>query len=142
MPPIFNQINVVVDDMDAALEFYRRLGLEISDPVGHPTDGDAWHAEVVMPTGARFELDTVAMAKLWHAGLREPSQAGGSRSVIGFNLASREAVDELYAELTDAGYVGAQPPYDTFWRTRYAIVVDPSGNDVGLMSPVEKKQRV
>ncbi len=35
--------------------------------------------------------------------------------MIGFALASREAVDERYAELTSAGYVGRQPPFDAFW---------------------------
>ena len=29
-------------------------------------------------------------------------------------LASREAVDDRYAELTAAGYRGRQPPFDAF----------------------------
>lgn len=34
----------------------------------------------------------------------------GTRSVIGFSIPSREAVDERYAQLTAAGYIGSQPP--------------------------------
>ena len=51
-------------------------------------------------------------------------------------MGSREAVDEVYADLTAAGYVGLQPPHDAFWGARYAIVEDPDGIAVGLMSPI------
>jgi uncharacterized glyoxalase superfamily protein PhnB len=61
--------------------------------------------------------------------------------VIGFAFPSREAVDERYGELTSAGYVGRQPPFDAFWGARYAIVADPDGNGVGLMSPLEESRR-
>lgn len=46
-----------------------------------------------------------------------------------------------YAELTAAGYAGLQPPCDTFWGARYAIVEDPDGNHVGLMSPLDPARR-
>ena len=59
------------------------------------------------------------------------------RTVIVFSLPSRDAVDTMYAELTDAGHGGHQPPYDAFWGARYAVVDDPDGNFVGLMSPSE-----
>jgi glyoxalase/bleomycin resistance protein/dioxygenase superfamily protein len=76
---------------------------------------------------------------LWHAGWRaDPASA---RVVIGFSLPTREAVDERYAELTSAGYAGRQPPFDAFWGARYAIVADPDGNDVGLISPLEEWRR-
>jgi hypothetical protein len=55
--------------------------------------------------------------------------------------ASREAVDELYAKVTAAGYTGRQRPYDAFWGGRYAVVGDPEGNDVGLMSPIDPDRR-
>ena len=29
-----------------------------------------------------------------------------------------------------------QPPHDAFWGARYAIVEDPDGIAVGLMSPI------
>ena len=56
-------------------------------------------------------------------------------------LPDRQAVDDRYAELISAGYRGRQPPFDAFWGSRYAIVADPDGNDVGLMSPVEVCRR-
>ena len=60
---------------------------------------------------------------------------------MGFSVPSREAVDERYGELIAAGYTGLQPPYDAFWGARYAIVEDPDGNHVGLMSPLDPTRR-
>ena len=62
---------------------------------------------------------------------------------VGLALPLRQcrAVDDRYAELIAAGYQGRQPPFDAFWGARYAVVADPDGNDVGLMSPVEESRR-
>jgi len=84
-------------------------------------------------------LDTAESARLWHAGWR--SDPASVSVVIGFALPSRGAVDEAYADLTGAGAVGRQPPFDAFWGARYAIVTDPDGNDVGLMSPIDETRR-
>jgi uncharacterized glyoxalase superfamily protein PhnB len=135
----FDQVNLVVGDMDAALDFYRRLGVTIHGAPEWPPGSGARHAEVDSVGEARFELDNHTMAAIWHVGWRQA--AGGSRVVLGFSFASREAVDERYADLVGAGYVGRQPPYDAFWGARYAIVQDPAGNDVGLMSPVDPTKR-
>ena len=65
----------------------------------------------------------------------------GSASLIGFSLRSRAAVDDKYRELTAHGYRGVQVPYDAFWGRAYAIVADPDGNEVGLMSPRDDDHR-
>jgi catechol 2,3-dioxygenase-like lactoylglutathione lyase family enzyme len=135
----FDQVNLVVRDMDATIAFYRKLGLEIDDGQDWPPGSGAQHVDVAFPNGVRLEFDNVPMAKIWHAHWRE--RGHGSRVVLGFTLPSREAVDERYAELTAAGYTGRQPPYDAFWGARYAVVEDPDGNDVGLMSPIDPKRK-
>ncbi len=135
-----DQLNLVVDDMDATLAFYRRLGLTIDDPGEWPARSGALHAEASGPDGFRLEFDNGAMARIWHAGWRD--QPGpGSRTVVGVALPSRDAVDARYAELTAAGVPGRQPPYDAFWGARYAVVADPDGRDVGLMSPIDPDRR-
>jgi uncharacterized glyoxalase superfamily protein PhnB len=134
-----DQINLVVEDMAAAVAFYRHLGVTIPEPREWPPQSGALHAEAQTPGGARFELDNRAMAEIWHASWREGR--AGSRVVVGFSLPSREAVDERYAKLTAVGYASRQPPYDAFWGARYAIVQDPDGNDVGLMSPIDPARR-
>lgn len=132
-PPKLAQLNLLVDDMAASLDFYRRLG------AGTPGDESGPHAELSLPGEVSLELDTVESARRWHAGVRADPRSG--RFVVGFSLPSRAAVDAAYAELTAAGYQGRQPPFDAFWGGRYAIVADPSGNDVGLMSPVDDSMR-
>ena len=135
-PPKLVQLNLLVEDMAASLDFYRRLGLATADEEGEP------HVELSMPDGLTLELDTAESARLWHAGIRaDPASGRGGRVVIGFSLPSRDAVDAAYTELTAAGYQGRQPPFDAFWGGRYAIVADPSGNDVALMSPVDESMR-
>ena len=93
-----------------------------------------------MPGGFTLELDSVPFAKRWDVGWR--GGQGPGRSVIGFAVASRAAVDDLYAELTGAGCFGQQPPHDAFWGARHAVVEDPDGNPVGLMSPVDPTRRI
>jgi catechol 2,3-dioxygenase-like lactoylglutathione lyase family enzyme len=133
--PVLAQLNLVVADMAASVAFYRRLGLQID--ATRPFA--AHHIDVAMPNGFVLSLDSVEFAKRWDVGLR--AHAGPGRNVIGFNLPSRDAVDERYADLTAAGYTGQQPPYDAFWGARYAIVDDPDGNPVGLMSPLDPARR-
>jgi catechol 2,3-dioxygenase-like lactoylglutathione lyase family enzyme len=138
--PNFDQVNLVVRDMEATLAFYRRLGLDVEDTFGEwPPGSGAHHVDVSFPNGMRLEFDNVPMAKIWHAGLR--GNDGRRASVIGFSLPSRDAVDERYADLIAAGHTGSQPPYDAFWGARYAIVEDPDGNDVGLMSPIDANRK-
>jgi uncharacterized glyoxalase superfamily protein PhnB len=55
--------------------------------------------------------------------------------VVGFRVDTRQAVDELVAALAADGATVQQPPWDAFWGARYAIVTDPDGNAVGIMSP-------
>jgi catechol 2,3-dioxygenase-like lactoylglutathione lyase family enzyme len=135
-----DQLNLVVRDMAATLAFYRRLGLTIDDPPEWPPGSGARHGEATMPSGFRLEFDNVAMARIWHAGWRGQPGPGGS-TVVGVSLPSRDAVDERYAELTGDGCIGRQGPYDAFWGARYAIVQDPDGRDVGLMSPIDPDRR-
>lgn len=131
---VLDQLNVVVKDMAAAVDFYSRLGLEI------PSTLPAWqgHHRTFEGAGALdVDLDSAAFARDWNEGW----PAGAAGVVLGFRVASREEVDALYAELTAAGYLGQQAPYDAFWGARYAVVQDPSGNSVGLMSPVDPDAR-
>lgn len=135
--PVLSGLNLVVRDVEAAVAFYRCLGLEIPESTIWRTESGAHHVDVAMPNGLGLDLDSQQLAKSYNAGW----SPDGPRSVIGFSLPTREAVDERYAELTGAGYSGLQPPYDTFWGARYAIVEDPDGNHVGLMSPLDPARR-
>lgn len=129
--PVLSQLNILVRNMDATLAFYRKLGLKID------AEPDAYHVSVKL-SGLFVEFDAATFAGQWDTGA---SGATGSSNVLGFQVASRRKVDALYANLTEAGYRGRQPPYDAFWGARYAIVEDPDGNPIGLMSPIKKKRK-
>ena len=136
--PRLDQLNLVASDIEATLAFYRTLGLDLPDEPWRDEHGRAHHVEVRTPDGAGIDIDSEALARSYNAGF----EAGDAqRAVIGFSLVSREAVDALYARLTEAGAPGLQPPYDAFWGARYAIVADPDGRPVGLMSPADPARR-
>jgi catechol 2,3-dioxygenase-like lactoylglutathione lyase family enzyme len=138
--PLLNQLDIVVRDVDAAVAFYRALGLEIPDQAIWRTGTGAHHVDLLLPNGFNLHIDSAALARKFDAGW--PAAPGaGPKSVIGFAVASREEVDERYGKLVAAGYTGRQPPYDTFWGARYAVIEDPDGNHVGLMSPADPGRR-
>src|ERR1700676_5182159 len=120
--PVLNQVNIVVTDMNATVAFYRRLGLSIAETA---PEWATRHRTASMPHGIEF-------ARAWDEGWAAAPRMG----VLGFAVASRQAVDETYDDLIGAGYKGEQTPYDAFGGARYAIVQDPDGKPVGIMSPV------
>lgn len=124
--------------METTVAFYRRLGLTIPDV--DPAWGNH-HRSASLDGGLDldFDFDSVEFASQWDAGW--PGKPAGGMGVLGFSVESREAVDEIYAELIGAGYAGQQAPYEAFWGARYAIVSDPDGNAVGVMSPVDPARR-
>jgi catechol 2,3-dioxygenase-like lactoylglutathione lyase family enzyme len=134
--PVFDQFNLVVSDMDASVAFYRRLGLTIADT---DPQWDQHHRSATQPDGIDLDLDSIEFARQWNRGW--PGAAGGRTGVLGFRVDARETVDAIYDDLVGAGYTGQQPPYDAFWGARYAIVEDPDGNAVGLMSPTDPARR-
>jgi catechol 2,3-dioxygenase-like lactoylglutathione lyase family enzyme len=129
-----DQINLVVADMDATVAFYRLLGLEIPDTV---PEFQLHHRSAVIPGGMELDFDSIEFAAMWNEG----SRAGSGSPVVGFRLDNREAVDETYARMVDAGHESRQAPYDSFWGARYAVIADPDGHPVGLMSPRDMARR-
>jgi uncharacterized glyoxalase superfamily protein PhnB len=121
--------------MTESLAFYRRLGLDI--PAPWSVGGAGHHAKAATDGDVDLEFDSHQLAKAYNEGF----SAERGRVVIGVGLDSREAVDALWHGLLAEGAQGLQPPFDAFWGARYAIVEDPDGNPVGLMSPVDPARR-
>lgn len=136
---IFDQLNIVSDDLESTVRFYRRLGIQLSDPF-RTAAGEPFHTSDREPEGALLEADSPAFARLWNEGWKQVPDLNG-RVVIGLRVADRESVDRLYGEITAGGHQGLQPPVDAFWGARYAIVEDPNGLAVGLMSPADDGHR-
>jgi catechol 2,3-dioxygenase-like lactoylglutathione lyase family enzyme len=140
--PVLNQVNVIGSDVDASLAFYRRLGVDIPDDRVWRTATGAHHATAAEGQGdcAGLDLDSAAFVQVWNAGWRGRADLAG-RVVVGFGVAARQDVDDIYRDMTSAGYRGIQPPHDAFWGARYAILEDPDGLAVGLMSPISAAHR-
>jgi len=128
--PTLNLITFV-GDVPALADFYSRLGVEFEAGGGSDV-----HRNGQAPDGIAVDLDAVSFAPTWNAG-----HPGGARIVVGFGVDTREDVDRLFGELTAAGYQAQQEPWDAFWGARYAVIEDPDGNSVGLMSPIDPDRR-
>jgi catechol 2,3-dioxygenase-like lactoylglutathione lyase family enzyme len=120
-------VGLIVADMGRAIEFYRRLGLDIP-----PGSEEHDHVEVKM-SGLTFFLTNESANARWDPARRAIS-GDGYRIVLEFYLETAEALDAKYAELTRFGYTGHHPPYDVTPQTRFALVDDPDGNTILLSS--------
>ena len=140
MKPDFKQLDLVVRDMEATIRFYRALGIDIPEDAIWRTPSGAHHVDLTMPGGMVLHFDSAALAKAYNRGWSEPT-GSGTRNVLTFKVASRDDVDRIHGQLVSTGYPSSQSPYDTFWGARYAIVLDPDGNHVGVMSPSDPALR-
>ena len=130
MTPRFAVIGIVVDDMGRALDFYRRLGLEVPDD----SAGES-HVEVALPGDLRLAFDTVETIHSFDPSWTAPT--GGPRTALAFACASPADVDRTVGELETAGASVHLAPFDAFWGMRYATVTDPDGNHVDLFAVLD-----
>lgn len=121
-------IGIVVRDMEAALRFYRLLGLELPAKVAGED-----HVEATTPNGLRVMFDSVELMKSLSPTWVEPR---GHRMGLAFHCGDAAGVDAVYETITAAGFAGVRAPWDAFWGQRYAQVRDPDGNHVDLFAPL------
>jgi catechol 2,3-dioxygenase-like lactoylglutathione lyase family enzyme len=129
--PQLNLVSLIVADMEATVSFYRRLGLTIPD--ADPAWADL-HRSATMPGDMRLDFDSVDFVSKWDHGWPGP---GAGSAFVGFAVETRDEVDLIHADMTSAGYPSQQEPFDAFWGARYAVLADPDGNPVGIMSPLD-----
>jgi uncharacterized glyoxalase superfamily protein PhnB len=133
----FSTITVVAADPATSIAFYRLLGLDMEDHSGDG-NGEIVHVTARGDKPADLDIDSEHLAGIYNAGFRD---RGAGRVVLGCSVATREDVDRTYAAVVAAGHESVQVPYDAFWGARYAIVADPDGNSVGIMSPADDTMR-
>ena len=124
------QINLVTKDMASAVEFYQLLGWAFE------VTPDGVHAAAAVSPDLLVELDTAEFASVWNP-------------APWLNLAElcswwRRMTGPLWMPCSTSSstqdIVGCRP-YDTFWGARFAVVADPDGHQVGLMSPQDEEAR-
>jgi len=121
-------VGLITADMAKALDFYRRLGVDI--PEG--SEGKT-HVEVKM--GAMtFFLDSrpIRFDPGFPQSLppREPS--AGYPFLLEFYLKERAVVDAKYTELVSLGHRSLRAPYVTSFNMYFAWLNDPDGNAILL----------
>ena len=118
-------VGVIVEEMARAVEFYRRLGVDI------PEGSESKHHIEVKMSGLTFFLTTKAVNARWDPARVEPT-GKGYRMILEFYLETREAVDAKYAEMIGYGYESHNAPFETPFNIYFAMVNDPDGNTVLL----------
>lgn len=126
MKPRITVITLGVEDLDAAVAFYR-------DGLGFPTQGIV---------GQEFEHGAVAFIPL-QPGLRlalwprrsiahdtglPPGDASPTEMTLGHNVATKVEVDEVMAKARAAGATIVKSPHDTFWGGYSGYFQDPDGH--------------
>ena len=136
----FGGIDIIASDMDKSVAFYRELGLDIPDDKIWSRDDGMHHVDLHFDGDIGFDIDSAKMTTAY-----DPAWAlsaiKGAACVLIFRADTREDVDALYQHMMELGYESHLAPFDAFWGARYAIVADPDGNDIGLMSPIDEARR-
>jgi len=123
MAPVLNAVGIVASDMARSLDFYRRLGLDVPDT---PDEG---HVNIPLPNGLRLMLDSEEEIRKFRPDwIRRP----GNQFSLAVQCDSSAEVDQLYSQMSSAGYPGDKDPWDAFWGQRYAQLRDPDGVPVDL----------
>jgi catechol 2,3-dioxygenase-like lactoylglutathione lyase family enzyme len=121
----FGMVVLYVRDLEKALGFYRRLGLEIPDP--RPDRPVAFHRTA---GGVTIIFTTDDLARRVDPTWTRPER--GYQQVMEFLVEDDAAVDAVWRELTSAGYRGRTPPGHIVGP--YATVVDDPDGNVVLIS--------
>ncbi len=123
MKPRITLITIGVDDLDAAVRFYRDgLGLKTEGIVGAQFE----HGAV-----AFFDLQAGLKLALWprrsiaHDAGIAPGGPSPTEFTIGHNVSSKVEVDDVMEQAGRAGAVIVKPAHDTFWGGYAGYFQDP-----------------
>ena len=124
-------VDLTAADVLKTVEFYRTVGVDIPTETVWHEEGVAHHVQAPLVDGVVLGINSKELTARY-------DPAGGRGAYLIFNVSTRADVDAKYDELTLAGYRGHRAPFDAFWGARYAVVDDPDGNHVGIMSPSDR----
>ena len=128
---------LIVRGGTAALEFYKKaFGAEEVDRMMTPDGTKLTHGELLLDGHKFFVSDEFSASE--GGSCKSPHTLGGTGVRITIQVDdAKQTVDRAAA----AGARITRPVEEMFWGARYAIVEDPDGNSIGLMSPVDKARK-
>jgi len=125
-------INLYTRDIEASLRFYRDL-LGFKETFRTPTRGTPEHVELTL-NGFDLGLGTVEAAKRVHG--VDPSPGSPAMALVVWT----DNVDRAFELLTAARTPVVQRPHNTGNNNRNALLRDPDGNLVDLVSKVTPRK--
>ncbi len=125
------EIDMVVNDMNTSLTFYRLLGLDI--PEGQNEEP---MVEIVTSNGYHLSWSTVAMM-VQQGGDKWANLPARGRMRLAFKCDSPTEVDAIYERMMRAGYTSETAPWNAFWGQRFTQVLDPDGALVDIFAPLQ-----
>jgi catechol 2,3-dioxygenase-like lactoylglutathione lyase family enzyme len=123
-------VGILTDDIDRSLRFYRRLGLDVPESAA----GNSYRMR--SPDGYVLFWENAAEIHSFDPTWTLPSPAQ-RRIVLEFGFARPGDLDDTYRSLTTAGAPSHLAPFDQGGGVRYAIVLDPDGNQISLRYPAK-----
>jgi lactoylglutathione lyase len=119
-------VNLYTADIEAGIGFYRDM-LGFRETFRTPTEGVPEHVELEL-NGFGLGLGTVEAARRVHG--VDPTPGTPAMVIVVW----ADDVDRTVAELAAAGAPVIQPPHDSGSRNRNALLRDPDGNLVEIVS--------
>lgn len=126
MKPRITVITLGVDDLERSLAFYR-------DGLGLPTRG-IFGQEFEHGAVAFFDLQNGLKLAIWprkniawDAGIAAAAPSA-TELTLGYNVRTRQEVDEVMQQAERAGARIAKKPHDTFWGGYAGYFQDPDGH--------------
>lgn len=132
----FGGIDVVTKNMTRSVEFYRHMGIDIPDDKIWSDDNGPQHVDLKLDGDIGFDIDTESMT-IGYSPKWAEAAAAGQNAMLSFRVDSRQDVDALHDHMVGLGHPSHLAPWDAFWGARFAIIVDPDGNHVSIMSPLD-----
>lgn len=124
--PRFRGVYLFVENLDSTLAFYQLLGLEVervSEMFGRANWGDKVY----------LEFGTGDLTKSYDPLWSPPGLP--SNCTLSLEYASNDEVDSVHNRAVQAGQRSHLEPSTPPWQSRFAILIDPDGNYVGLHGP-------
>lgn len=121
---------LVVDDSNAAIEFYKNaFGAEERFRMTTPDGSKVVHAEISIG-------DSVVMLgdEFPDMGCKSPSSTGGTPVTVHLTV---EDVDGWFTRAVEAGATATMPPEDMFWGDRYGRLIDPFGHSWSIATHIK-----
>ena len=133
----FGGIDVVTNDMPKSVAFYREIGIDIPEEKIWSDDNGPQHVDLRFDGEVGLDIDTESLT-IGYSPKWAESAAKGAAVMLTFRTDTRDDVDALHDHMVSLGHPSHLAPWDAFWGARFAIIVDPDGNHVAIMSPLDE----